>query len=80
MKLYGEIGASQANLRIMEWNEKEGFFMVRCSHRAIDMVRAAASTVREVDSHPAVLYSIGVSGTIKALKDKFLVRTEQKPF
>ena len=79
MRLYGEIGASQTNLRIMEWNEEDVSFTVRCSHRAIDMIRAAAATVREVDNQPAALYSLGVSGTMKGLREKFSTRHEQKP-
>ena len=74
MRLYGEVGASRTRLRIMDMGTDDNFAIVRCSHKAVDMVRAAASTIKELDGRPIVLYSVGVSGTIKSLKEKIKKR------
>jgi len=44
---------------------RSNFAIVRCSHKTVDMVRAAASVTKELNGRPIVLYSLGVSGTIK---------------
>ena len=70
MRLYGEVGASRTRLRIIDMGTDDNFAIVRCSHKAVEMVRAAASIIKELNGRPIVLYSVGVSGTIKSLKEK----------
>ena len=70
VKLYGEVGASRTRLRIIDMGTDDNFAIVRCSHKAVEMVRAAASIIKELNGRPIVLYSVGVSGTIKSLKEK----------
>ena len=74
MRLYGEVGASRTSLKIIDVSTDDNLAIVRCSHTAVDMVRAAASAIRELDGRPIVIYSLCVSGTIKSLNDKFRVK------
>jgi RNase P/RNase MRP subunit POP5 len=74
MRLYGEVGASRTSLKIVDMSADDNLAIVRCSHTAVDMVRAAASAIRELDGRPIVIYSLGTSGTIKSLRDKFGVK------
>lgn len=69
-RLYGEVGASRTSLRIMDMSADDNFAIVRCSHKTVDMVRAAASIIKELNERPFVLYSVGTSGTIKSLREK----------
>lgn len=70
MKLYGEYGASQAGLRLISYEPQERFGIVRVGHRNLDMVRASLASITSIESRPATVHVLRVSGTIKALKKK----------
>jgi len=72
LKLFGEYGASQANLRLMEADPQRNYAVVRCSHVALEMVRASVASVTEINGKPVVIHVIGVSGTLRALRKKAL--------
>ena len=72
LKLFGEYGASQANLSLMETDPQRKFPVVRCSHTALEMVRASIASITEINGKPAVIQVIGVSGTLRALRKKAL--------
>jgi len=72
LKLFGEYGASQANLNLMEADPQRNFAVVRCSHTALEMVRASIASITEINGKPAVIRVIGVSGTLRALRKKAL--------
>lgn len=72
LKLFGEYGASQANLRLMEYNPQRNFAVVRCSHTVLERVRASIASITEINGKPAVIHVIGVSGTLRALRKKAL--------
>ena len=72
LKLFGEYGASQANLSLMEADPQRNFVVVRCSHTALEMVRASIASITEINGKPAVIRVIGVSGTLRALRKKAL--------
>jgi ribonuclease P/MRP protein subunit POP5 len=71
-QLFGEFGASQTVLSFVKWDDEKGVLVVRCSHKALDMVRAAAALVTEIDGKRAVIRVFGVSGTLKGLRKKLL--------
>jgi ribonuclease P/MRP protein subunit POP5 len=69
-KLFGEYGTSQTGLSLVKWDEGEGVLIARCSHKALDMVRAATAAITEINGKRAVVYVLGVSGTLKGLQRK----------
>ena len=72
LKLFGEYGASQANLRLMEYDQQRNFAVVRCFHTALERVRASIASITEIGGKPAVIHVMGVSGTLRALRKKVL--------
>ncbi len=69
-QLFGEVGASQTGLFLIDWNDEEEVLVVRCSHKALDMMRAVVAAITAVDGKRAVLRTIGVSGTLRGLRRK----------
>ena len=72
-RLFGEYGASQANLSLVEFNPQKNVAVVRCSHAALEMVRASIASITEINDKPAVIHVVGVSGTLRALRKKTLL-------
>jgi len=68
--LFGEFGASQTGLYLIKHENLKEVVIVRCSHKALEMVRAAIAAVTEINGKPAAIRTIAVSGTLKALLKK----------
>ena len=71
IQLFGEYGASQTNLSLIRYDAQRNYGVLRCSHGAIDVVRAAVASVTDINEKPSVIHVLGVSGTLKALGKKF---------
>ncbi len=72
LQLFGEYGASQASLSLIEFNPQKNCAVVRCSRTAVDMVRASVASVTKINEKPVVIHVLGVSGTLRALRKKAL--------
>jgi len=72
LQLFGEYGASKTGLVLIEFNQKKRWAVLRCSHNAVEMVRAAVASVTKINQKPTVLHVIRISGTIKALHKTFI--------
>ena len=70
LKLFGEYGASQVNLALIEHDPQKSYAVVRCLHKALEMVRASIASITEVNGKPAAVHIVGVYGTLKALRKK----------
>ena len=70
LQLFGEYGASQSNLTFIEYNSEESWGIIRCSHRALEMIRASIASVTEINEKSVAIHVLGVSGTLKALRRK----------
>jgi ribonuclease P/MRP protein subunit POP5 len=70
LQLFGEYGASQANLALIEYDQEKSWGIIRCSHRAVEMVRASIASVTEINEKPVAIHVLRVSGTLKALRRK----------
>ena len=66
-RLFGEYGASQINLTLIKYNPERSHAIIRCSHKALEMVKASIASITEIDGTPAAIYIQRVSGTLKAL-------------
>ena len=67
IRLFGEYGASQTDLTLIRYNHEGNYVIIRCSHKALEMVKASIASVTEVKRKPAAIHIKGVSGTLKAL-------------
>ena len=70
LQLFGEYGASQTDLSLVEADPQRNYAVVRCSHRSLERTRASIASITEINGNPAVVHVVGVSGTLRALRKK----------
>ncbi|MEM2995632.1 MAG: Rpp14/Pop5 family protein [Candidatus Bathyarchaeia archaeon] len=70
LKLFGEYGASQTGLRLIDYDVERKIAIIYTAHTALNMVRAAIATITHIGNKPLALHVTAVSGTIKALHKK----------
>jgi ribonuclease P/MRP protein subunit POP5 len=66
-KLYGEYGASQTGLTLIDYDAEKRFAVIRAANSAVDMVRAALASMTRIENNPLAVHVLKASGTIKAL-------------
>ena len=69
-RLFGEYGASKANLKLIKNRPENGQVVVCCSHKALEQVRAAIASTTVIGGKAGAIHVAGVSGTLKALSEK----------
>ena len=69
-KLFGEYGASQAGLSLIDYDETNKLVVIRTWHKTLEMVRTALASITQILNKPVALHVLAVSGTIKALHRK----------
>ena len=69
-RLFGEYGASKANLKLTKNLPEKRQFVIRCSHKALEQVRAAIASTTTINGKTGAIHVLGVSGTLKALSKK----------
>jgi RNase P/RNase MRP subunit POP5 len=69
-KLFGEYGASQAGVALIDYNAERRLVVIRTAHTAVDMVRAALASIIKIQDRPVAIRVVRVSGTIKTLYKK----------
>lgn len=81
-QLFGEVGTSEFSLwvpsNLYDKGKKRG--IVRCNHYSTEKVRAVLSSIRDINNEPVLLHVLGVTGTIKSAKKKFLGITDLTDF
>ena len=70
LRLFGEYGASFAELALIDYYPDRKCAVFKCTHKALDMVKASIVAVKEVDGKKAATQIIYVSGTLKALRKR----------
>lgn len=69
----GELGTAQAYVWIIRnaYDEKKQIGLIRCSHVAVEHVRAALALVQRIEDVQIIIRVLGISGTIKGARKKF---------
>ncbi|MFQ5815146.1 MAG: Rpp14/Pop5 family protein [Candidatus Hydrothermarchaeaceae archaeon] len=72
MGFFGEKSMSGMNLRVLDFDEdsQEGFLV--CHHKSVGDVKVSLALVHNIDGRRVSIVPIGVSGTLRSLKRKFL--------
>jgi RNase P/RNase MRP subunit POP5 len=70
LRLFGEYGASKADIKLIKGVPEKRQLVLRCSHLMLEKVRAAIVSTVEVDGKAVSVHVVGVSGTLKALSKK----------
>ncbi len=71
IRLFGEYGASQTDLALIKYNPETNYAIIRCSHKALDMIKASITSITEINGKPAAIHTQRVSGTLKALSKTY---------
>ena len=56
---------------LIRYDAQRNYGVLRCSHGALDVVRAAVASITGINEKQAAIHVLGVSGTLKALGKKF---------
>lgn len=67
LQLFGQYGASKADLILLGYDERERMAVIRCNHDAVPMVRTVVASIQSIAKSPVIVRIVDVSGTIKAL-------------
>ena len=67
-RLYGEYGASQTGLSLIDLNEDSKTAVIRVSLTTLQQVRAALVSITQIMGVEAAVHVTAVSGTIKSLR------------
>jgi RNase P/RNase MRP subunit POP5 len=70
VKLYGEYGASQTNLTLINYDPETKIAIIRTSLEALNLVRTSLASITSLIDDEAALHVMAVSGTIRALLTK----------
>lgn len=68
IRLFGEFGASQTEVFLVEYNPEIKYAIVRCSHKSLSMVRAAIAAITRIAEKSVSIHVLLVSGTLRALR------------
>jgi RNase P/RNase MRP subunit POP5 len=70
LRLFGEVGASKANIKLIESFPEKNQLIIRCSHLMLEKVRASITSITEINKKETAIHVLDVSGTLKALSKK----------
>ena len=78
----GDLGAAESHPRIIKnlYSERMQRGIVRCRHDRTEHVRAALAMIRKIGGKDSVIKVLGITGTIKSAKNKYLGYTDLKSF
>jgi ribonuclease P/MRP protein subunit POP5 len=69
-RLYGEFGASQTGLALINYDEERKIAVIRVWLAALQSVRASLALITHLAGKDATVHVLAVSGTIKSLREK----------
>ncbi len=70
LSLFGECFAAKSNVKLEQFDGERG--IIRCSREALDKVMIALTLLNRVGDVEVVPLTIGVSGTIRSCRRKYL--------
>jgi len=70
IQLFGEHGASQSGLFLVEYDKQRKQAILRCSLKALSMVHASVASVTKIEDKPVAFHVLRISGTLRALNKK----------
>jgi ribonuclease P/MRP protein subunit POP5 len=82
LSFLGEIGSSSAKVWFIRniYDEKEQKGVIKCSHDSVEHIRASLSLVQVIGETKCIIKIIGVTGTIKSAKAKYLLKMDLTNF
>jgi len=65
--LFGDVGVAACNIWLIDFDEKKGVGILRCSHRKVEEVRAALACIK-IGGRPLCIRVVRTTGTVKAAR------------
>ena len=65
--LVGDVGVAACNIWLIDFDEKKGVGILRCSHRKVEEVRAALACIK-IGGRPLCIRVVRTTGTVKAAR------------
>ena len=72
IRLFGEVGASRTHFWIHNYDEHNKIGLIECRLKYLTLIRATIASITKIEETPVLIYSRGVTGTIKSAKRKYL--------
>ncbi len=69
-RIYGEYGASQTNLSLIDYNLQNKTAILRTNLSTLNAVRASVATITYIAGKEVAVHVTAVSGTIKSFQQK----------
>ncbi len=70
LQLFGEVGASKAELVLINHDSNTHQAILRCAHGSLDLVRASIVAIKKLAETEGTVHIISVSGTLKCLRKR----------
>ncbi len=82
LSFLGELGSSHAKVWFIHniYDDRTQRGVIKCSHDSVEHVRAALSLIQIVGETKCIVKIVGVTGTIKSAKSKYLPQSDLKSF
>ena len=63
-------------VRLLDYDVERGVGMLLCDHKSVEKIQDAFNSIQSKNLGTTTIQMVGVSGTIKALKRKFLSKMD----
>lgn len=82
LSLLGELGVAESQVRIIKnlYDSKTQRGVIRCRHDRTEHVRSSLALIKKIGNANAIIKVLGITGTIKSAKNKYLGYTDLKSF
>lgn len=65
LRIFGELGVSVMELKVIEYDKSSGFGVLRCSHRTVSAVQAGVSLISSISGAPVLVDVKRVTGSLR---------------
>jgi len=82
LQLFGEVGTSKFRMWVpsMLFDKARKKGVIRTTHDSVEEVRAVIASVKEIEGESVIFHVLGVTGTIRSAKSKFLGQVDLRDF
>ena len=79
MEFLGELGTAEANIWFVHntYDDKNQTGMIKCRHDIVEKMRTVLSLISVVGETKCVIKILGVTGTIKSARTKYLTKDQE---
>jgi len=73
LNLCGELGTSKKNIWFIKdmWDEENQRGLIKCKSDSVEYIRSALALIDRIGDFRVIIYTLGVSGTMKSARRKF---------